>query len=249
MAWIGGPYPFTWRPSHDNVCIIVLKVESEPVMETYPLPDVGPRRLAMTRLNVNNARCAALFASELRRSDAPTADELTNWVSGAVRRFGVAGCVSRMAQEFGDHPEAAASRMRWIRQLITQTPAAAAPQPARTARTWQPAGPGRRPARPSGWLSGPGSDGRATHPTTDRAHRAALPTRDRHARDVSSRPRSRLCSRPPRPQRWSIVVARATTMEHRRGYGRGPPRTTAGSARPARSRLPPRARQTDKKVI
>jgi hypothetical protein len=72
----------------------------------------------MTRLNVNNARCAALFASELRQSDAPTADELTNWVSAAVRRFGVAGCVGRMAQEFGDHPEAAAHRMRWIRQLI-----------------------------------------------------------------------------------------------------------------------------------
>src|SRR6266568_66525 len=75
-----------------------------------PLPDVGPRRLAVTRLNVNNARCAALFASGLRRSDAPTADELTNWISDAVRRFGVAGCVSRMAREFGDHPEAAARR-------------------------------------------------------------------------------------------------------------------------------------------
>ncbi len=72
----------------------------------------------MTRLNVNNARCAALFASGLRQSDPPTADELTSWISAAVRRFGVAGCVSRMAQEFGDHPEAAACRMRWIRQLV-----------------------------------------------------------------------------------------------------------------------------------
>jgi len=25
-----------------------------------------------------------------------------------------------MAQEFGDHPDTAASRMRWVRQLITQ---------------------------------------------------------------------------------------------------------------------------------
>jgi len=25
-----------------------------------------------------------------------------------------------MAQEFGDHPDAAASRMRWVRQLIAQ---------------------------------------------------------------------------------------------------------------------------------
>jgi hypothetical protein len=82
----------------------------------------------VTRLNVNNARCAALFASGLRRSDATAADELTNWVSDAVRRFGVAGCVSRMAQEFGDHPEAAARRMRWIRQLINAPSAAACVQ-------------------------------------------------------------------------------------------------------------------------
>jgi hypothetical protein len=28
-----------------------------------------------------------------------------------------------MAQEFGDHPDAAATRMRWVRQLIAQRPA------------------------------------------------------------------------------------------------------------------------------
>jgi hypothetical protein len=36
----------------------------------------------------------------------------------AVREFGTRGCASLMAQEFGDHPEAAAERMRWIRQLL-----------------------------------------------------------------------------------------------------------------------------------
>ena len=99
----------------------------------------------MTRLNVNNARCAALFASGLRRSDAPTADELTNWTSDAVRRFGVAGCVSRMAQEFGDHPEAAAGRMRWIRQLID------APSAAACGRRTEPdgSGPALRSAQPA----------------------------------------------------------------------------------------------------
>jgi len=73
----------------------------------------------VTRLNIKNARCAALFASGVRRSDAPTVDELASWINTAVRRFGVAGCVSRMAQEFGDHPEEAARRMRWIRELIS----------------------------------------------------------------------------------------------------------------------------------
>ncbi len=166
----------------------------------------------MTRLNVNGARCAALFASGLQRSDAPSPAAVAEVISRTVRRLGIAGCASQMAQEFGDHPEAAASRMRWIRQLISQAPAAAAAQPARTpqpsrtpqpARTPQPVRPGQEPARPSGWLSSPGPDVHATHPATDRAHRAALPARDRRACDVSSRPRSRPCSRPPRPRRSS----------------------------------------------
>jgi hypothetical protein len=32
----------------------------------------------------------------------------------------VRGCVARMAQEFGDHPDAAATRMRWARQLAAR---------------------------------------------------------------------------------------------------------------------------------
>lgn len=82
----------------------------------------------MARLNVNDARCVALFASGLQRSDAPAAGALAEVIRRTVRQFGVAGCASRMAQEFGDHPEAAASRMQWIRQLITETPAPAAPR-------------------------------------------------------------------------------------------------------------------------
>jgi hypothetical protein len=77
----------------------------------------------MTRSNVNDARCVALFASGLQRTDAPAAAALAELIRHTVRRFGIAGCASRMAQEFGDHPEAAASRMRWIRQLISQKPA------------------------------------------------------------------------------------------------------------------------------
>ena len=29
------------------------------------------------------------------------------------------GCTGRMAQEFGDHPEAAAERMRWVRSMLS----------------------------------------------------------------------------------------------------------------------------------
>ncbi|HEY6309697.1 MAG TPA: hypothetical protein VIY52_02660 [Streptosporangiaceae bacterium] len=76
----------------------------------------------MTSLNVNDARCAALFASGLQRSDAPTSEAVAEAVSRAIAQFGVRGCAGRMAQEFGDHPEAAMDRMRWIRQLVCETP-------------------------------------------------------------------------------------------------------------------------------
>ena len=72
----------------------------------------------MTRLNINDARCEALFASKLRRSDTPNAAELAEIVSAMVRQYGVSGCASLMAWEFGDHPDAAAVRMQWVRQLV-----------------------------------------------------------------------------------------------------------------------------------
>jgi hypothetical protein len=111
----------------------------------------------MTRLNVNDARCEALFASGLQRSDAPTPEALAEVISHTVRQFGIAGCLSRMAQEFGDHPEAAASRMRWIRQLVSATHApAAAP-----------------PTRHSGWRLTSEVGPRVAQPAAGRAHRAA----------------------------------------------------------------------------
>jgi hypothetical protein len=66
---------------------------------------------------VTGARRVALFASGLQRSDAPTTAMAAEATAAAVRRFGIQGRVSRMAQEFGDHPDAAAERMRWICQL------------------------------------------------------------------------------------------------------------------------------------
>ena len=45
----------------------------------------------MNRLNVNDARCEALFVSGLQPSDEPTAAALAELVSAAVGRFGVRG--------------------------------------------------------------------------------------------------------------------------------------------------------------
>jgi hypothetical protein len=67
----------------------------------------------------SDARCAALFASALQPSDTPTVVMIATAIRSAVQRFGARGCAERMAQEFGDHPEAAAQRMRWARQLAT----------------------------------------------------------------------------------------------------------------------------------
>jgi len=72
------------------------------------------------------AWCEALFASGLQSSDAPTADTVAEAITIAIRQFGIRGCIARMAQEFGDHPEAAAERMRWVRRLAAGTLPAAA---------------------------------------------------------------------------------------------------------------------------
>ena len=99
----------------------------EPVPSPASTSTAG--RTARTRLNVDDAWCEALFASALQRSAAPTAESVDAAISRAVRRLGTRGCVSRMAQEFGDHPQAAAERMRWIRQLAAEAAAPATCEP------------------------------------------------------------------------------------------------------------------------
>ena len=95
-----------------------------------------PTTTQLAMAGLNQARFEALFASGLQPSDAPTSDMVAAAITRTVRQFGTGGCAGRMAQEFGDHPDAAASRMRWVRQLVQ---AAARPQ------TGQPqAGPGTR---------------------------------------------------------------------------------------------------------
>ena len=81
------------------------------------------RQGAPARQTRAGARRAALFGSGLQRSDVPTAVMAAEAITATVRRFGIHGCLDRMAQEFGDHPDAAAERMRWICQLTAQMPA------------------------------------------------------------------------------------------------------------------------------
>jgi hypothetical protein len=80
-------------------------------------------QITLTQRDMTSARCQALFASALQPSDGPTAGMVATAISRAVAQFGIGGCADRMAQEFGDHPDVAAARMRWVRHLIAQRPA------------------------------------------------------------------------------------------------------------------------------
>lgn len=90
---------------------------------THPDPAASAHQRVPARQTGTGAWRAALFASGLQPSDAPTAAMAAQAVTATVWRSGIGGCVSQMAQEFGDHPDAAADRMRWICQLATELPA------------------------------------------------------------------------------------------------------------------------------
>ncbi len=93
-------------------------------------PALSVRGRDMTRRNVTDVQCEALFASALQGSDAVTADAAAAAISVTIRRLGPDGCASRMAQEFGDHPEEARDRMRWARHLVGELSPGLAGQPA-----------------------------------------------------------------------------------------------------------------------
>jgi hypothetical protein len=77
----------------------------------------------------------ALFVSVLPRSENPSAGQVRKAIAAAVRAYGGLGCIQRVAQEFGDHPEAAVDRMRWARavadELFASSPAPAQQSPRR----------------------------------------------------------------------------------------------------------------------
>jgi hypothetical protein len=86
------------------------------------------------------ARAEALFTSPLATGSRPTFDVVDNAIRFAVRtRGGVRGCAGDVAMEYGDHPELAAPRMRWARDVVERTYEARRPRAAR---------PGKAPVGP-----------------------------------------------------------------------------------------------------
>ena len=71
------------------------------------------------------SRADALFASALQRSDEPSPGQVRHAIATAVAAYGGPGCAARVAQAFGEHPETAVSRMRWVRTMVARAVPAA----------------------------------------------------------------------------------------------------------------------------
>ena len=114
-------------------------------------------------LSIDTARADALFASVLQISDAPSAVQVKQAIDAATSALGDLGCAARVAQEFGEHPETAVTRMRWAREEVafvfggSPSDSDYAPRPVRPVRPVRPAGacpaprlPGDLTGQPSG---------------------------------------------------------------------------------------------------
>jgi hypothetical protein len=73
----------------------------------------------MSRPN-NAALYEALFASDLQPSQHPDTQDVHATIMHTILALGMQECAARMAQEFGDHPDAAIVRMRWARNATLQ---------------------------------------------------------------------------------------------------------------------------------
>jgi hypothetical protein len=86
-------------------------------------------RQAIHDLGIRALEADALFASAVQRCDEPDSGQVRQAVAAAIRAFGSLGCAERVAQEFGDHPEAAVGRMRWARVVAREAFSGWAPKP------------------------------------------------------------------------------------------------------------------------
>ena len=72
----------------------------------------------MTALLSDDVLTEALFVSDLQRSQHPSAESIRAAVNATVDRLGPTGCAELVAQEFGEHPDCALSRMQWARRAV-----------------------------------------------------------------------------------------------------------------------------------
>jgi hypothetical protein len=80
-------------------------------------PTVGHGSPKVVNIMGRTERAQALFVSHLQPSQQPPAHQVAAAIEESLRRFGPVGCAAATAAEYGDHPETAASRMRWALAL------------------------------------------------------------------------------------------------------------------------------------
>ena len=111
-------------------------------------------RSAPYDLSMSAARADALFASALQRSDEPSAMQVKQAITAATCAFGDLGCAARVAQEYGEHPETAVSRMRWARTAVAGAFGGSPSDPGYASRNGRPSGVCPAPRAPrdmAGW--------------------------------------------------------------------------------------------------
>jgi hypothetical protein len=69
---------------------------------------------------LDDLRVEALFASHLQPSDRPSWSLVRDTVHKVGIELGEVYCSARLAQEFGDHPDTAVTRMRWCRTAVAE---------------------------------------------------------------------------------------------------------------------------------
>ena len=69
---------------------------------------------------VEDLAAEALFVSDLQPSACPSRGAVEEAVTAMILRYGSEGCAAGVATEFGDHPEAAVCRMRWVRGVLLE---------------------------------------------------------------------------------------------------------------------------------
>jgi hypothetical protein len=94
-------------------------------------------------LSMDAVRADALFVSALQSSDEPSAVQVRQAIATASSELGELGCAARVAQEYGEHPETAARRMRWARTAAARAfggspPACQSPPGVRASRLRSP---------------------------------------------------------------------------------------------------------------
>jgi uncharacterized membrane protein len=83
------------------------------------MPGLSPPAIPREPTTAGTIRAEAVFVSDLQPSDRPTSTEVAAAVQASLRACGGAtGCAAAVAAEYGEHPETAASRMRWALMLV-----------------------------------------------------------------------------------------------------------------------------------